>query len=159
MFSQYYIFVWCYTFSMLVFNHMLAGSIVALTVPGPLVPVVAFSSHYLLDMTPHGYGEEPPFSRRLKIQFAADAVVSVITLVFLLCFFPMAQWPAIGIGVFFGVLPDALWAFWRKGPKWLDRILDFSHWIQWGERTYGWIFEAFYGFLFVFTLFALTGRA
>lgn len=143
---------------MLAFNHLLAGSIVAVVVPAPLVPVVAFGSHYLLDLTPHGYGEEPPYSKRLKIQFAVDAVASVAVIGFLLLFFPIEKWPIVFTGAFFGFLPDMLWIFWKRGPKWLDRILDFSHWIQWGERTYGWIFEAFYGFIFVFTLFALGGR-
>lgn len=143
---------------MLAFNHLLAGSVVAVVVPAPLVPVVAFTSHYLLDLTPHAYGEEPPYSRRLKIQFVVDAAVSAAVLLFLLWFFPVDKWLLVGTGAFFGFLPDALWLFWRRGPEWLDKILDFSHWIQWGERTYGWIFEAFYGFLFVFTLFALSGR-
>jgi hypothetical protein len=141
---------------MLAFNHILAGSIVAVVVPAPLVPVVAFVSHFLLDMTPHAFGEEPPYSRFLKIQIAVDAVISVIAIVFLLWLFPPSQWFIVGVGAFFGLLPDFLWLLWRRGPKWLDKFLDFAHWIQWGERPYGWIFDAFYGFIMVAALFALT---
>ena len=142
---------------MLAFNHILAGSIVAVVVPAPLVPVVAFASHFLLDLMPHSFGEEPPYSRALKIQIAIDAIISVITVFFILWLFP-DQRLIVGIGAFFGLLPDFLWIFWRKGPKWLDKILDFAHWIQWGERPYGWIFDAFYGFLMVFTLIVLSPR-
>jgi hypothetical protein len=147
----------CYTGIMLAFNHLLAGSIVALTVPTPLVPVVAFVSHFALDLFPHAYGEEPPYSRFLKIQVGIDVVVSIATLGFLVWLFPDRLF-IVGIGAFFGFLPDALWLLWRKGPKWLDTFLDFAHWIQWGERPYGWIFDAFYGFLFGFALLEVAGR-
>lgn len=136
---------------MLAFNHLLAGSIVATIVPAPLVPVVAFASHFILDLFPHAHGEEPPYSRFLKTQIWIDAVVSVAVLVFLFLLFP-DNWPIIMTGAFFGFLPDALWILWRKGPKWLDKFLDFAHWIQWGERPYGWIFDAFYGMTMVIIL-------
>jgi hypothetical protein len=141
---------------MLAFNHILAGSIVAVIVPAPLVPIVAFTTHFVLDTFPHAFGEEPPYSRFLKIQIAIDAVISVIAILFLGWLFPPDQWLNIGVGAFFGLLPDFLWIFWRRGPKWLDKFLDFAHWIQWGERPYGWIFDAFYGFIMVAALFALT---
>jgi len=140
---------------MLAFNHILAGSIVAVTVPAPLVPVVAFVSHFVLDMFPHAFGEEPPYSRFLKIQIIIDAVICVPVIIFLFVLFPH-QWPIVSIGAFFGLLPDFLWLLWRRGPKWLDKILDFAHWIQWGERPYGWIFDALYGFLMIFALVVLA---
>jgi len=143
---------------MLGFNHLLAGSIVAVIVPAPLVPFVAFASHYVLDLFPHSFGEEPPFSRMLKVQIGIDAVLCVLTLILLFWLFPTI-WPIIYVGAFFGFLPDALWIFWKKGgPKWFQSFLDWAHWIQWGERPYGWIFDALYGFLFGFTLFVLAGK-
>jgi len=142
---------------MLAFNHILSGSIIAVVTPAPLVPFVAVASHFILDTFPHAHGEEPPFSRFLKIQIAADALVSVGALILVFALFP-PQWLIVGIGAFFGLLPDFLWLIWKKGPKWLDKFLDWAHWIQWGERPYGWIFDAFYGFLFVFTLFALADK-
>lgn len=143
---------------MLAFNHILSGSIVGLIVPAPFVPLVAFVSHYLLDLMPHAYGEEPPYTRFLKIQIAVDAVVSLLAIVLVVWLFP-TRWPLAALGAFFGFLPDALWVFWRKGgPRWFQKFLDWAHWIQWGERPYGWIFDAFYAFAFSFTLFALAGK-
>ncbi len=142
---------------MLAFNHALAGSIVAIVVPAPLVPLVAFTSHFLLDLTPHAHGEEPPFSRFLKIQIAIDAILCAFIIPIILWLFP-DRWLIIGIGIFFGFVPDALYLFWRKGPKWLDKFLDFTHWIQWGERPYGWIYDVFYGFLFGLLLLVLAGK-
>lgn len=129
---------------MLGFNHLLAGSIVAVIVPTPLVPVVAFVSHFVLDLFPHAFGEEPPFSKKLKIQIIADAAVCVLTLIFLYWLFPI-RWPTIFLGAFFGFLPDCLWIFWRRGPKWLDKFLDWAHKIQWAEVPDGWILDGFYG--------------
>lgn len=142
---------------MLAFNHILAGSIVAVVVPAPLVPVVAFASHFVLDLFPHAYGEEPPYSRFLKIQVAVDALASLAVIPILLLLFP-DQWLIVGVGAFFGLLPDFLWLAWRKGIKWLDTFLDWAHWIQWGERPYGWIFDAFYGMLMLITLYLLAGQ-
>jgi len=142
---------------MLAFNHILAGSIVAVVTPAPLVPVVALASHFVLDVMPHAYGEEPPYSRFLKIQIATDALVSLAVIPVIVALFP-DQWLIVGIGAFFGFLPDLLWLLWRKGPKWLDRFLDWAHWIQWGERPYGWIFDAFYGMVMLITLYILAGQ-
>ena len=141
---------------MLGFNHILAGSIVGLIVPAPLVPVVAFGSHFILDLFPHAHGEEPPYSRFLKIQIGVDLVVSVILIPIILWLFP-DRWLSVAVGAFFGLLPDALWVFWRKGgPKWFQKFLDFAHWIQWGERPYGWMFDAFYGFCMLFALIVMS---
>ncbi len=140
---------------MLAFNHILAGSIVAVITPTPLIPITAFVSHFVLDLLPHAHGEEPPYSRFLKIQIATDAVVSLFAVAFIVWLFP-DNWPVIGMGAFFGLLPDFLWLLWRKGPKWLDKFLDFAHWIQWGERPYGWIFDAFYALMMVITLHLLA---
>jgi len=141
---------------MLAFNHILSGSIIGLVVPAPLVAPVAFATHFLFDMLPHSFGEEPPFSRRLKIQIGADAAVSVAAIVFVVILFPHKVLLT-GLGAFFATIPDALWLFWRRGgPKWFDKLLDFAHWIQWGERPYGWIFDTFYGLMMCITLYLLA---
>ena len=136
---------------MLAFNHLMAGSIIATMVPAPLVPIVAFASHFVLDLFPHAHGEEPPYSRFLKTQIAIDAVLSVFVVGLIFWLFP-TNWPLIMMGAFFGLLPDFLWIFWKRGPKWLDKFLDWAHWIQWGERPYGWIFDAYYGLIMVILL-------
>jgi hypothetical protein len=144
---------------MLAFNHIMAGSIVALTVPAPLVPVVAFATHYVLDLFPHSFGEEPPYSRLLKIQIAVDALISLVTVGFILWLFPPSQWFILAVGAFFGLLPDMLWIFWKRGgPKWFQKFLDWAHWIQWAEVPYGYLFDAFYGFLMAFALIVLSPR-
>lgn len=143
---------------MLAFNHLLAGSIVAVVTPAPLVPFVALTSHFLLDLTPHAHGEEPPYSRFLKTQIVIDAVICAFIIPFVLWLFP-SQWLIISIGMFFSFLPDTLFLYWRKGgPQWFQRFLDWAHWIQWGERSYGWIFDAFYAMLMIITLFSLAGK-
>lgn len=141
---------------MLAFNHILSGSIIGLLVPAPLVAPVAFATHFIFDMLPHAFGEEPPYSRFLRIQIRVDAVLSVAAIIFVSLLFPNKLF-LVGLGAFFATVPDVLWLFWRRGgPKWFDRMLDFAHWIQWGERPYGWIFDAFYGLMMVITLHLLA---
>ena len=145
---------------MLLFNHALAGSIVAVITPVPAaVPVVAFATHYLLDLTPHAHGEEPPFSRFLKIQIGIDLVLTPFAVLFAFVLFP-DQWFIVGVGALFGMAPDFLWILWRRPglPKWFNKFLDWAHYIQWGERPYGWIFDATYGMIMCITLYLLAGQ-
>lgn len=141
---------------MLAFNHILAGSIIGAIAPAPLVPVIAFSSHFLMDMIPHAHGEEPPFSRFLKWQIAADALVSLCAIAFIVWLFP-DTWLLVGVGAFFGLLPDFLWLLWRRGgPQWLDTFLDWAHKIQWAELRHGWILDSLYGLVFACILFMIA---
>ena len=142
---------------MLAFNHVLAGSIIGVVTPAPLVPVIALASHFILDLSPHSGDSETryPYNRRFIIQLVIDALLCIGSLVFAIWLFPH-QWLIIGIGAFLAVMPDFLWTLWHRGPKWLDKFLDWAHWIQWGERPYGWIFDAFYAFLMVFALLVLS---
>lgn len=141
---------------MLAINHALAGSIIAVTIPAPLVPFAAFASHFLLDMMPHADGAEPPLPRALKIQIIIDLSLLPFAYFFALWLFP-EQWHIITIGVFFSVLPDTFWAFWRRGgPQWFQTFLDWAHAIQWGERPYGWKLDVIYALLMGITLFLLS---
>lgn len=142
---------------MLAFNHVLAGSIIAVITPAPLVPFVALASHFLLDLTPHTGNSDTryPYTKPFLIQLIIDGFLSIVGFVLALTLFP-DQWFIISIGAFFGAAPDLLWPLWHHGPKWLDKFLNWAEWIQWGERPYGWLFDLFYGFLFVFTLFVLA---
>lgn len=141
---------------MLALNHTLAGAIIAVVVPAPAVPFVALASHFFFDTFPHANGEEPPLSRALKRQIAIDLSLTPFAYAFALLLFP-GQWLLITIGVFFSVLPDALWVFWRRGgPQWFQKFLDWAHWIQWGERPNGWVFDAIYAMLFGITLYLLS---
>ncbi len=140
---------------MLAFNHILAGSIVGAIAPAPLVPFIATASHFVMDILPHAYGEEPPYSRFLKIQIGADAVISIAAVALIFILFP-EQWLIVGIGAFFGLLPDFLWLFWKRGPKWLDKFLDWAHWIQWAEWRHGWILDGMYASAFVYFLIQIS---
>lgn len=144
---------------MLGFNHTLAGSIIAILVPAPLVPFVALGSHFILDTTPH-FGETEtiyPYTKSFIGVIVLDGFLCFVALSIAIWLFP-DEWPVICIGAFFGILPDFLWPLWHHGPKWLDKFLDWAQWIQWGERPYGWMFDVLYAFLFSFTLFAIAGK-
>jgi len=144
---------------MLGFNHVLAGSIVAIIVPAPLVPFVALGSHFLLDLSPHfGFPVgASPYAKPYRYVLYADGVLCIASLALALTLFP-SQWFIICVGAFFGILPDFLWPLWHKGPKLLDKFLDFAEYIQWGERTYGAIFDTFYGMIMIITLYLLSGH-
>jgi hypothetical protein len=142
---------------MLAFNHVLAGSIIAVVTPAPIVPFVALASHFILDLSPHTGDSETryAYNNQFIAQLIIDALLCLAAIIFAVWLFP-SQWLIIGIGAFLAVMPDFLWPLWHHGPKWLDKFLDWAQWIQWGERPYGWIFDVFYGFLMVFTLVVLS---
>ena len=138
---------------MLGFNHVLAGSIIALITPAPLVPAVAVISHFVLDLFPH-FGESDtvkPGTKSFRNLVILDGVLCIAGFLLAVWLFP-AQWFIIAVGAFFAAAPDLLWPLWHHGPKWLDKFLDWAHWIQWGERPYGWIFDAFYALMMVIIL-------
>jgi len=138
---------------MLGFNHVLAGSITALLVPAPLVPLVAVASHFILDLSPHfGFPEGAnPYAKPFRYVLILDGILCAVALAIGLVAFP-DKWFMICVGGFFGLLPDLLWPLHHNLNKTLDKFLDWANWIQWGERTYGWIFDAFYGMLMVIFL-------
>lgn len=142
---------------MLGFNHALAGSIIAVITPAPFVPIVALASHFLLDLTPHFGRSETvrPYTRSFQYLLITDGLLCIAAVGFALLLFP-DQWFIIGVGSFFGILPDLLWPLWHHGPKWLDKFLDWAEWIQWGERPYGWLFDVFYALMMGITLYLLA---
>jgi hypothetical protein len=142
---------------MLGFNHALAGSIVAVITPAPLVPFISLASHIVLDMTPH-FGETEtmyPYTKSFKALLVVDGLLCITGTLFSMWLYP-DKWFIVGVGAFFGVLPDFFWLLWHRGPKWLDKFLDWAQWIQWGERPYGWIFDVFYAMLMCITLYLLS---
>ena len=142
---------------MLAFNHSLAGSLVGVLVPAPLVPAIALVSHFVLDLTPH-FGRSTtvyPYTKAFKIWLITDGILSVAAMLFAMILFPH-RWFIIGAGAFFSVLPDLLWPFWHRGVQRLDVFLDWAERIQWGERPYGWIFDAFYGLMMCIALYLIA---
>ncbi len=145
---------------MLGFNHTLAGSIVAVITPAPLVPFVAFASHFLLDLAPH-YGNDPrvkPGKKGFKCLIVIDGALCVLAYAFAVSLFPN-QWLIIGIGAFFSLLPDFFWLFLKhRLGRAFDRFLKWAGDIQWGERPYGWVFDGFYGIVMCTALYVLASQ-
>lgn len=140
---------------MIGFNHTLAGAIIAVVLPAPFVPFVAFLSHFLLDMTPH-FGRSKrfsPWTTSFKWLLVGDAILCFASLFFVWWLFP-DKWFILTVGAFFSTLPDFLWMFRGKSKK-FAWFFDFASIIQWGERPWGWIFELSYGVCFVTVLFWL----
>lgn len=141
---------------MLGFNHTLSGSIIAIIVPAPLSPVVAFLSHFVFDAFPH-FGRHPKIthgSPGLQKLIVADGFACLAALGLAIWLFP-AHWFIIGLCSFLACLPDFVWMFKRqlRTPKW---FLDFSTVIQWGERPWGWLLDLLYGAIFVAILLNLS---
>lgn len=138
------------------FNHTLAGCIIAVLVPAPLVPFVAFASHFLLDMTPHfGQSERfSPYTRDFKLMLVADAILCFSSLGFAVVLFP-SMWLILAIGAFFATLPDFM-SLLEGRVLWLNKFFHFATVIQWGERPYGWIFDVLYASIFVSVLLSLA---
>lgn len=134
---------------MMAFNHILAGSIIGAALPPHLSAPIALASHFILDVTPHSLGEtKRPYSRVFIITFTVDVVLSLVCIFAIPFVFP-DNWLQVYVGAFFGLLPDLLWPLWHKGSQWLDVFLHWAARIQWGERSYGWIYEGVYGIFLI----------
>lgn len=144
------------------FNHTLAGSIIAVLVPAPLVPLVAFVSHFVLDALPH-FGRHPKIttingklSRNFKRLLVLDAILCFAALFFAWWLFPN-KWLIITVGAFFSALPDFLWLLQPRAKSRLARaFFRFATIIQWGERPWGWVLEIVYAAYFALTLLYLA---
>ena len=105
-------------------NHMVFGSLVAVTVNEPVIAVpVALASHFLLDAIPH-YGNNPRAalgSRAFNIRLLLDILACILVMSIFLSLNPINP-TLILICAFFAVLPDIFWPFAlvvkHKGPIW-----------------------------------------
>ena len=136
------------------FNHTLAGTIIAVITPTPLVPVVALLSHFILDTFPH-FGRSQtvkPYNKKFKLVLIIDALLCFSFLALGLYLFPDKRL-AIILGAFFANLPDFMWLLrdFAKVPS-LKWFFNFSEKIQWGERPWGWILEILYAIAFIVIL-------
>lgn len=92
----------CYTGFMLAFNHLLAGSIVAVITPAPLVPAIRLL--HLLRIL-YLISSRMPMAKShltrdfLKTQIAIDMVLSVIVIGFIMWLF-RDNWLIVGMGAF-----------------------------------------------------------
>lgn len=92
-------------------NHVVFGSLVAVTINEPLVAVpVALASHFVLDYIPH-YGNDPKAPRGSKpyyIKIIADFLASVLVILLFLSLHPVNPALLIICAVM-AVMPDFLW--------------------------------------------------
>jgi hypothetical protein len=129
---------------MLLTVHTLTGALIALSVKDPLLAApLAFTSHFVLDSTPHfgidGLDFKTP---KGKVVGIADCFGALITWLILISFFP-AQWLLVSVGVFFACLPDLLYLpdiFFNYIPS--KRLLRFHSRIQWSQTPMGTITDA-----------------
>ena len=138
------------------FNHTLAGCLIAVAVPAPLAPFVAFLSHFLLDATPHfGRDEEfKPYNHNFVMLLIFDGILCIASLAFSIWLFPHLWWLMI-ICSAASTLPDFMWIL-RGKVKWLNGFFAFASKIQWGERPWGWMLEIIYAVIFTTLLVFLS---
>lgn len=128
-------------------NHALTGAAIGLALPAPeaVVPL-AFASHFALDALPHfGMAHWSNFQGfqdpRWRAVGTADSVLATGVAVGLCLIFPGRALP-IALGAFCAMLPDLFYVPEIFFKVRLDKALRrFHHWVQWGERPWGWIIE------------------
>lgn len=143
-------------------NHTLAGALIAVTAPAPLVPILALASHFALDAVPH-FGQsswlyvrkDGSYSRGFKLWLVGDALLCFAMLFFAWWLFP-DKWLIIAIGAFFAAGPDFLWLFEKRlHGMFFKKFNNFARKIQWAELRNGWILEIVYAGLLITLLIRL----
>lgn len=139
---------------MLLTVHTLTGALIALAVKDPaLAAPLAFTSHFVLDSTPHFGIDGLDFkTSKGKIVGVADCFGALITWLILISIFP-AQWFLVSIGVFFACLPDLLYLpdiFFNFIPS--KKLLRFHSRIQWSQTPFGTITDVSWAVIVIFLL-------
>lgn len=132
-------------------NHVLAGTIIAITVSNPFAAILlALLSHLALDVMPH-FGGSKFYTNHAGVTFrlwlAGDALCALAVMAAAILLMPQ-HWLLIGVCGSLAAAPDLLWlpdfitalkskpARARRGVRKLLSI------IQWGERPWGIAVEA-----------------
>jgi hypothetical protein len=139
---------------MLLTVHTLTGGLIALAVKDPaLAAPLAFTSHFVLDSTPHFGIDGLDFkTKKGKVVGITDCVGAFITWLMLVSIFP-AQWFLISVGVFFACLPDLLYIpdiFFNFIPS--KKLLRFHSRIQWSQTPMGTITDVFWATAVIFMI-------
>lgn len=131
-------------------NHATTGIAIALLVKNPLLaPLIAFGSHFLLDMVPHfGHPKLASGNKELRWYIIAEAASMTLVTVAAMLLFPQ-QFFIIGLCAFVAFAPDIIWFFTYFRPHSrvvarLNRFISFSQKIQWYEKPPGLAVEAVY---------------
>ena len=139
---------------MLLTVHALTGALIALAVKDPaLAAPLAFTSHFVLDSTPHfgidGLDFKTPKGNVVGV---TDSVCAFITWLILISIFP-SQWLLVSVGVFFACLPDLLYIpdiFFNVIPS--KKLLRFHSRIQWSQTPMGTITDVSWASVAIFLL-------
>jgi hypothetical protein len=137
-------------------NHTLTGVLIASQAPAGAAPVLAFMSHFLLDVMPH-FGNHPtirPWTQQFKTYLAIDLMLALAALGMGILLFP-DKWLLVVVCVGFATVPDALWLLQNNANKLLQKILKFLKDIQWGESPKGWIYEVLFALAAISFIIAL----
>lgn len=128
-------------------NHAITAANIALVTKSWWALPLALISHFVLDALPH-FGEPGLEDRhsRFKLVASVDAIVFILTFFVVLVTAGQYVWLVLASG-FLAVLPDSVW-FYRYYLEYKTKILPprnklthFHAYIQWGERSWGWIIE------------------
>ena len=127
---------------MFLLNHAVTGFVLAEGIDNQwMLYPVALGSHFVLDALPHfGLGEDFTSKKLVRIG-VVDTVVTIVGGLTYVSIFPEKALPA-AIAATLSALPDFGWLLKFKGWAKDNRFFRFHKMIQWGERKYGWIYEA-----------------
>jgi hypothetical protein len=130
-------------------NHFLAGSLIALAIPSPIIAVcLAFLSHFAMDALPHfGYAGQKGYSEALKhkLSYIVATVSFVLVVLVAIILIVTSSWFALAVGLV-AISPDiiGLWnylAFEKKGNTGNNILtklhIQYHRKIQWRERPWG----------------------
>lgn len=142
-------------------NHVLTGIAIAVVVKNPIIaPLVAFVSHFALDMIPHfGHPSIDPKSKTFKLNnlllfLGVDGVGCLAALVLALVGYPSLTL-VILLSVAFSTLPDFLWIlhYWGGVNGW---FFAFAQKIQRYEKPLGLVVEIPFAILIAILLISHT---
>jgi len=138
--------------------HTLTGALIALSVKDPaLAAPLAFTSHFVLDSTPHFGLDGLDFkTKKGKVVGVTDCLGALSVWLVLISVFS-AEWLLVSVGVFFACLPDLLYLpdiFFNFVPS--KKLLRFHSRIQWSQTPMGTITDATWAAAVIYMLARLT---
>lgn len=143
-------------------NHMLVGTIIAVTIREPLTAVpLAFLSHFLLDALPHFGNTNSRLNAHQKFtKYFTVEIISLLGIAYLLSL-NLYGTNLVTLCVVAAIIPDTEWPiryflFQRKGKQAPPSLTaEFHKKIQWLEREWGLVVEILFfviGFLILKSL-------